>query len=376
MIFVRRQWRSFDFVLALLVLGFAVYGLFVIKSATAYDVRGLAKIYSNQRIFLASGAVLMFLAAFVDYHFITRFFIPIYVLGLLLLVFVLFRGKDETNTARWIAVGAMSIQPSEFMKIFLILFLAKFIDKWRDSVNNILMLALGLAIIAVPAALIFVQPALSACLVIATIGLCVLFVSGIHYRYIFAAALVLVPLAAVFLWDVQKAEPFLQKINVLGEYQVGRIKDYLHPVQNPDQYTQISRSLSHIGRGMLTGVGLGKGTYVPAGSNDFIFAVIGEQLGFLGCAATLGIMFLIIAKCVLTANMAVDLQGRLIASGVAVMLAFEAFVNVGVATALLPNTGMPFPFLSSGGSTMWVHMIAIGLVINVGLFKRKSLFQE
>ena len=372
---VRRQWRYFDFVLALLVLGFATYGFVIIKSATSYNVPGLARIYSNQRIFLASGAFLMLLAAVADYHWITKLYIPIYAVCLLLLVFVLFRGKDATNTARWIGIGAFTIQPSEFTKIFLILFLAKFVDKWHGKVNNIIMLALGLAFIAIPAGLIFVQPALSACLVIVTIGLGVLYVSGISYKYIVAAALIIVPLTLLFIWDVQRPEPFLQRIRVLGTYQISRITSYLNPVYNPDEYTQINRSLTHIGRGMLQGVGLGNGSYVPAGSNDFIFAVIGEELGFLGCAATLGIMFLIIAKCVLTANMAADMQGRLIASGVAVMLAFEVFVNVGVATALLPNTGMPFPFLSSGGSTMWVHMIAVGLVINVGLFKQKSMFQ-
>ncbi|MCL2461050.1 MAG: FtsW/RodA/SpoVE family cell cycle protein [Defluviitaleaceae bacterium] len=371
---VRRQWRSFDIVLALLVLGFAAYGFVMIRSATSFDVPGLAKIYSNQKYFLAAGAAVMFAAAAIDYHFITKLFIPIYILGLLLLGYVMLKGPDATGTARWIDLGFFSLQPSEFMKLFLILFLAKFIDKWQPTVNNVIMLALSLVFIAIPAGMIFMQPSLSACLVIVVIGVGILFVSGINYKVIFIAALIIVPLAVFFFWDIQKPEPLLYKLHILT-YQIKRVKDYLNPPGSASGTTQIDLSLSHIGKGMLQGVGLGKGAYIPYGSNDFIFSVVGQELGFLGCAVTLAIIFLIIAKCVLTANQAVDTQGRIICAGVAIMLAFEVFVNVGVATALVPNTGMPFPFLSSGGSTMVVHMAALGLVLNVGLFKQKSLFQ-
>ncbi|MDR2650446.1 MAG: FtsW/RodA/SpoVE family cell cycle protein, partial [Clostridiales bacterium] len=108
---------------------------------------------------------------------------------------------------------------------------------------------------------------------------------------------------------------------------------------------------------------------------DFIFSVVGEQFGFIGCSAALIVFFIIISKCILIANRSPDMLGRMAAMGVAGKLAFEVFVNVSVATDILPNTGMPFPFLSSGGSSMWVNMACVGLVLNIGLFKAKSIFK-
>jgi len=153
-----------------------------------------------------------------------------------------------------------------------------------------------------------------------------------------------------------------------------------NPEFDPDAYRQIQNSIHAIGSGILTGKGLYGGPvnqagYIYASYNDFVFSVIGEEFGFAGCMSVILVMFFIVTKCILIAWKSPDLCGKLIASGAACMLFFQAFVNVGVATDIMPNTGMPFPFVSYGGSSMWVNMTIVGLVLNVKMSKSKSIFE-
>jgi rod shape determining protein RodA len=151
----------------------------------------------------------------------------------------------------------------------------------------------------------------------------------------------------------------------------------MNPIVGSDAFRQTHGSLYAISTGGLTGRGFMQNPYIILGHNDFIFSVVASQFGFAGAMALLASVLFIIARCILIALRAVDTEGRLIASGVAGMLIVETFFHVGVATNLLPNTGMPFPFLSYGGSMIWVHMIAIGIVLNVGLPRKpKSIFED
>jgi len=143
-----------------------------------------------------------------------------------------------------------------------------------------------------------------------------------------------------------------------------------------DHFRQTQQSLYAISTGGLTGSGFLNNVHVIHGHNDFVFSLVANQFGFAGAAVLLGVTTLIIARCIIIGLKAEDMEGRLIATGVAGMLIFETFVHVGVTTNLLPNTGMPFPFLSFGGSMIWVHMMAIGVVLNVGLPRERSLFDE
>ncbi|MDR1914936.1 MAG: rod shape-determining protein RodA [Clostridiales bacterium] len=367
---IRRQWQLFDLALLILVCAFAVFGIIMVGTASSFE----SVTFNNQRLFFLTGIILLITATVMDYHFITKFYIWIYALAILLLIVTMFMPPDETKTLRWIRFGSFSIQPSEFAKLFIIIFLAKFIDMKKDSINNIFNLLLVVVLVALPAFLIMKQPALSACMVIIFISVCILFSAGLHIRYIIGALIILVPLLMIVAWDIQNEERVI--INkILNSYQIGRIDTFLNPTSDSDEYYQVNASLHSIGSGMLNGKGFDQDSYIPVATNDFIFSVIGEQFGFIGCSTLLLVMLLIIAKCIIIANRAPDLQGKLIAMGVAGMLAFETIVNVGVVTAILPNTGMPFPFLSSGGSAMWINMAAIGLVLNVGLFKTKSIFE-
>jgi rod shape determining protein RodA len=372
---------SFDYLLAAAVVALSVFSIFMVYAATntGFTPR-FAGLYISQRLHVITGAVLMIAFAAIDYRFICKFYIFIYILCIALLITVLIIGVDDaTGTARWIRVpfpgGSQSLQPSEFAKIFMIIFLAKLIEKRKDIFNHILMLLLILGCIALPVYLIQLQPSLSASMVIAAASLTVLFTGGLYYRTILAGLIVLLP-AGLFIWlDAQRAEPlFITRI--LEDYQWERIATVLNPEFGSDAYMQIQGSLYAISTGGMHGKGYLNNTYVIYGHNDLIFSVVAEQFGFVGCAVVLGTMALIIIKCILTALRADDLQGRLIAAGVAGMLIFEVFVNVGVVTSLLPATGMAFPFLSYGGSIMWVHMIAMGMVLNIGLPRPKPMFER
>jgi rod shape determining protein RodA len=210
--------------------------------------------------------------------------------------------------------------------------------------------------------------------VVAFVSFVIVFVGGLRYRTLLVGSLLVIP-AAVLAWlDLMRENPLVMGF-FKNSYHWERVETLLHPVAGTDEYWQMEQSLYSIGSGGLYGKGFGNNTYVVNGYNDFIFATVAEQFGFVGCVLLLGVMAFLIIKCILIALHAFDLQGRMIAAGVAGLLLFETFVNVGVVTSLLPNTGIPFPFLSYGGTSIWIHMLALGLVINVGKPREKSMFE-
>lgn len=372
----KRQLQTFDFLLVLLVFCIVIFGIVIIGSATRINIYGPKGEFQSQMIWFATGTVLMLAAAFIDYRTISRFYVVLYGINIFLLILVLlFGGDDGTGVKRWI----FGIQPSEFSKVFMIIYLSKFIDKNREKIDNISILFAVFVSTLIPFLLIKEQPSLSASLVTLAIMITLLFAGRISYKYIFIALAVIIPIAIVIIIDLHTEEHKLLSM-FLEPYHIRRLTTAVNPDLSSPDYYQTKNSIWAIGSGELRGKGLYQGTinqlsYLPESHNDFIFSVIGEEFGFLGCVSVLVLMLLIIARCLYIAAKAMDNLGKLIASGVAGMLAFQTFVNVGVATGLLPNTGMPFPFLSYGGSSMWINMISIGLVLNVGMRKPKSIFE-
>ena len=182
------------------------------------------------------------------------------------------------------------------------------------------------------------------------------------------------------MWDVLRENPIIVD-KILRPHQITRILTFLRPEEGSDSYYQTLKSISAIGSGRLMGKGLYEGTlnqlsYLPEPYNDFIFSVIGEEFGFIGCVGVLLVQLFIIFRCALIAMSCRDSFFQLTAAGVAGMIAFQTFVNTGVATGILPNTGMSLPFVSYGGSSMWTNMASIGLVLNISLRRSKSLFEE
>jgi len=379
--------KAYDYLLMISVIIIGAFGVLMVYSfahapsmpSRLFDM--FSGMWVRQMMYIISGAVLMIAVSFIDYHHITRLYLFIYAVMMTLLVAAMLTGIDEgTNVARWIripipGIGDVSMQPSEFAKLFMILFLAKFLDVKNDRFNNIFWLGLVMVLIVVPVYLVNQQPSLSASLVVLSLSLTILFVAGLYYRTILIALGLVAPVIILIWLDMQRAEPiFLTR--VLNPFQWDRIETWLNPVLGTDSFRQTQQSLNAISSGGLTGRGFLNNSYVANGHNDFIFSLVAEQFGFIGAAILLVAIAFVIIRCILIALRAQDMQGRLIAAGVAGMLIFETFVHVSVTTDFLPNTGMPFPFLSFGGSMIWVHMIAIGVVLNVGLPRTKSIFDE
>jgi len=377
---VRHDIRSFDYFMVLMVLAVAFFGVLMI--ATFADLQhlmyGNANLPENQRNNVIFGFLIMIVMALVNYRFVAKFAIPIYIAAILLLVGVWIIGPDDiTGTARWIFLpipgGVVSIQPSELAKIALIIFFAQFLD--TQNVNRFHWLMLFLALAALPVVMVAVQPSLSAALVLASVAVIMLFLGGLYFRYIIATLLLVIPAGVMVYFDIlRERRLFIDQI--LAPHQIIRIETFLYPVPGSDEFFQMERSLLAMNVGGMNGRGLGENqVFVIHGHNDFILAVVGEQLGFMGTASLLGVMLFVILKCFMVAFRAPDNLGRLIAGGVAGLLLFQTFVNVAVVTELLPNTGMPFPFLSYGGTSMLVHMAAIGMVLNVGLARARAAYK-
>ena len=368
--------KAFDYLLAILVTMLGSFGVLMVQ-AVAQLLPIYAALPAQQRLHVITGVFVMLIFAAIDYRLLARFYIPIYLFCIALLAAVLIIGPDDiTGTARWILIAlpfgqSLSIQPSEFAKLFLIISLATFVDK-RENINKFLSLMMYLALVAIPVVMVGVQPSLSAAMVLLAIGLIILFIGGLYFRTIIISGVLALPVAVLLYFDMLRQYP-LFITQIITDRQWVRIQTFLYPIPGSDEHMQVERSLFAIGSGGLNGRGfLENQTFVIHGHNDFVFAVAAEQFGFIGSIILLSVIGIVIMKCFLTAYKAKDRLGRLLASGVAGMLLFEAFVNVGVVTGILPNTGMPFPFMSYGGTHMWTHMAAIGLVLNIGINAAKE----
>lgn len=367
-----RDLKSFDFILFLLCILLGIIGIILISSATRANILGITDETISQIIWLTTGTIILFFASFIDYRFISKFYIPIYVLNIVLLILVFLLGDNIRGTQRWLSIGSFTIQPSEFSKLFMIIFLSKFISKRYDSINTIKVLFVTFCLIALPVSLIFIQPALSACLVVFIVSVFILYVGGLSYKIVLPAAIIGITIIGFILYDAH-LENHIIIDKILTTYQIGRITG--------ESMDQTLFSIKAIASGQLIGKGMFNGSvnqlnYLSDSHNDFIFSVLCEEFGFIGAIFVLFLILLLILRCLYIGFTAKTLEGTLICTGVATMIGFQTFFNVGVGTGLLPNTGMPFPFLSSGGSSLWITMTCIGLVINVGMERVKSIFEE
>ena len=378
---IRRDTRSFDYILLALVVALALFGLLMIGSATGLGNGNVSGVFMNQLIFLVTGIGILFLMAFVNYEFISKFYIPIYVVNIALLIAVLFLpGTRGVYRSIIMNIGGFEfgIQPSEFAKIFMIIVLAKIIDKYKDKINNLLILGIIFAVTALPVALINMQLSFSASTVSIVIMLAMLYAGRISYKYVVVVAVAVVPILLFFFIDLHAEYPILID-SILTEWQQGRIWDFLYPEYGDGagiwQNEQAIRAMSS---GLLTGRGLFNNPVpnIPEATNDFIFSVIGAEFGFIGSVGVLLIALLIVLRCLIIAQRSEVFLGKLIATGVAATIAFQAFTHVAINAWLLPNTGMNFPFVSSGGSSLWVFMAMIGLVLNVGMTREYSMFEN
>ena len=359
---------EFDWVLFIATICLSVFGIVMIYSATR-------TLQSNTNVIVQSGAMVigcaaMLVTCFFDYEQLKNLVKPIYIFAIAILLLVLVFGVSGDWGARsWIRFGAIGIQPSEIAKICFIVTFSCHLSKVHDDINKPLTI-LGLLLhIGVLVGLILLQPDMGSVLVFLFMFICLMFVAKLSYKYI-------LPIGVAGVASL----PFIYKY-VLSEYQQKRIQVFFNPNLDPrGRGYNVIQSKIAVGSGQLWGKGYLQGTqnqmgYLPTKYTDFIFSVISEEFGFIGALLVTAVLFFIIYKCFKTAQTADNAFGRYICVGVGAMMLFHAFENIGMCIGLMPVTGIPLPFVSYGGTSLVVNMIAIGLVLSVSYHnKPRSVF--
>lgn len=356
--------RNYNFLLVAVSIALSVYGIIVIGSAKE-------SVQNHQIQGLILGLAAMLVVSLISYRFLLKFSWIYYILAVGLLLLVEFFGESVNNAKRWLVVAGIQIQPSEAAKILIILFLAAFISKREDNINRAPLLLTLIALVAVPVYLILSEPDLSTSIVVLVIFAAMLYVGGLSYRIIGGLAAIALPVIIIGVFLVLQPEQ-----EIIETYQQTRILAWLQPEKYQDTagYQQ-QNSIVAIGSGMLTGKGyktnevgsVKNGNFISEPQTDFIMAVAGEELGFAGCLLMVALFASAAALVIHTGRKATDLAGTLICAGVATHIGFQSFANIGVATGLLPNTGLPLPFISYGSTSLICLLAEIGLVLNVGL---------
>lgn len=355
----KRNWRSYDPLLLLTALLLGVFGVAMIYSATSATSRlDLNNPAVRQALMLFAGLGVMALATFIDYRTYAALAGPLYLLNLVLLLLVLVAGRGALGAQRWLPIGPLDFQPSEFGKLFIIISLAKYLADREEQAGNVRTFLTSLALVAVPMALIYRQPDLGTTMVFGFIWLCMVTMAGARPLHIFATGLTALA-AAPLLW------------HLLHGYMRGRLLIFLDPQRDPTGagYNIIQSRIS-VGSGGLWGKGFLQGSqtqlnYLRVRHTDFIFSVVAEELGFAGSMALLGLYLLLLLRCLRVIGIARDTFGRLLATGISAMLFFQVFVNVGMNIGLMPVTGIPLPLVSYGRSSFLTMLIGIGMLQSI-----------
>jgi cell division protein FtsW (lipid II flippase) len=362
--------KNYRFGLIALVLVLSIIGILVVGSANeSYQ--------SKQILGVVIGLVVMAIVSLIDYVWITNFYWILYGISVFMLAIVLIPGIGVyvNGARRWINLGFTNFQPSELAKILLIIFFAKFIMKHEEELSEKQTILKAVILIAIPLALIFKEPNLSTTICTATLFCFLMYVGGLSYRFIGTVLLITIPVAVIFLSIVVQPN---QKL--LDNYQQKRILAWLEPEKYAsDEAYQQNNSVMAIGSGQLTGKGLNNntttsvknGNFILEPQTDFIFAIVGEELGFVGCCLIIALLLLIVIDCILIGTHAQDTAGKIICCGVGSLIGIQTFINVAVATQIFPNTGIPLPFVSYGLTSLVSLYLGIGLVLNIGLQPKK-----
>ena len=374
----RYKLKNYNFLLVILLITISTIGVLLIGSAAR-------EYQSRQLIGVITGLILMVVISLIDYSWILNFSWILYGLNLVLLV-ILKTGFGEENlgATRWLNIGGFQFQPTEIAKIILIVFFAMFLMKHEDDLNTAKTIFKAIGLLLLPLVLVLTQPDLTNTITISVVFCAMMYLAGLSYKVIGGVLAVVVPMLLIVFFiitqtDFQLPEPLDDAIG----YQLDRIRTWNDPEaeENSSGAIQQNNSITAIGSGQLTGKGLNnnsvssanKGNFVAEIHNDFIFAVAGEELGFIGCCAIILILSLIVVQCIRIGRRAKDMAGMLIACGVGTLVAFQSFLNISVATGLLPNTGTTLPFVSYGLTSLWTFFMGMGLVLNVGLQNRNFL---
>ena len=362
-----RRLKKLDWILILVTLFLLTLGIIVIYSTTSSSSGfGEAR---NQIIYGILGFILMFLVAFLDYRFLKSFTHILYVVMVGLLVYVLVLGRISHGATRWIDLGFFQLQPSELAKLIVVIVLAKFFSKKAEKMAYFFSFAVSLIYVMIPVILVAAQPDLGTAIVLLAIWLGMILATKAKKIYVFGLGLItLISAPIVF--------------QFLKDYQKKRILIFLNPGSDPQGagYNVLQSTIS-IGSGRIFGQGLGHGSqsqlkFLPERYTDFIFAVLGEELGLAGSAILLILFFVLIFRITRVARLSFDNFGGYLAVGVATWILFQVFINIGMNIGIMPVTGIPLPLVSFGGSSTIAILISFGLLQSVLLRNKKLSFKD
>ncbi len=366
----KRFGKRFDYTLFFTTLILCTFGFIMLYSATlSFPPEKSFRILRAQgaATFLGSIAIIFFL--FFDYQILGDFYLHIYAISNFLLVLVLFFGigGEQWGADSWLSIGGIVFQPSEFVKLGLIISLSKYIDINKHTLNEPITLLKVLAFAMFPVVLILGQPDAGTAMVFIFFIAAMLFVAGVRWKYIISA-LVLGIMSLPVLWFR------------LDQYQKDRIFNFLDPERDASNtnYQAIQGRIA-IGSGKFWGRGLFKGVqtqfqYIPQKQDDFIFPVIVEELGFVGGLFLIILYFIFLKRLIEIARESTDLFGSLIVIGIAAILVFHVFENIGMTLGVMPITGIPLPFISHGGTFQLVNLVSVGLALSVAVHRENLKF--
>ena len=357
----RQKYSGCDSILCVTVAILVLIGIVMVFSSSAAYTEHNDSFYflKRQVLWCLLGTGLLLIAKNLDYHKLHQYTYPIMIFTFLLLVVVMFPefSKKVGGARRWLAFGGFSFQPSELAKFTLVLFIAKSLvkraDKLRSFAYGYLPNLIVLGFFFIP---IFFQPDFGTVMVILAVTFTMLFIAGLRKKFLFLSILAIIPIVASAI--------------LFAEYRTRRIIAFLNPWEDPSGVGfQVIQSFYAFGRGGFWGAGLGESSQklyrLPEAHTDFIFSVIGEELGFVGTTAIVLLFLIFIWRGFLTAYQAKDPFGTHLATGLTLLIGLQAFINLGVASGLLPTKGLTLPFISMGGSSMLVTMLSVGVILNI-----------
>lgn len=380
----RYDFKKYNFLILFNVYVIGIVGAYLIN---LLDETG-ENLYQKQILGYAVGLFFILLISMIDYHFIAKFFIPLFVIGIILLLICKYSnslpiyGWKHYDARRWIKIGGdptagehnegFEFMPSEVMKVAFIIFFAKFFSLAQKYIKKFWVLALSLVLMLVPVYLIFDQPDLSTTIVMLAVYSVMVLISGVSYKFILPIIAVGIPTLYGLFWYVQQ-----EGQGLLNEYQQQRVFAAIHPENYPELRYQQDNAVAAIKSGgmlgkTLTGYEGLRGTrFVPVVESDFIFTAVAEEFGFIGSVLIICLFMIMILLIIRIARKAVDKLGTLMAVGFASLILVQVFINIGVVSSIIPNTGIPLPFMSSGLSSLVVNLGMIGILLNISLQPKK-----
>jgi rod shape determining protein RodA len=366
----RRAVRHFDYLLILVAGALVAYGCLLIYSATLDVYHGLTFDHPlvKQVVFAAAGLAIAVTVAWFDYRVYGQMAPLFYVIAVVLLVAVLFVGESAYGSTRWFKFAGQQIQASEVAKLLMVIALARYMADRQKQMHDVRVFVATLVMAAVPAVLVLIEPDMGTAIVYGATWLGMVVIAGAPLRYV-----------AVLLGLAVSLVPFVI-VAVMGDYQRERFVTWIDPHSDPlgGGFNIIQGEIA-IGSGGLFGKGLTEGTqtqlnFLQTSTTDYIFTVLGEELGLVGALLLFSLFSVLLFRGIRAAAITQDPFGRLVATGIVVMILFQAFINVAVNIRLLPVTGIPLPFVSQGGSSLITLFAAIGLIEGIVMRHKRIEF--